>query len=30
MPRVSLMTHEEIDKNQIVTRIFDIFSMFKD
>jgi len=24
------MTHEEIDENQIVKRIFDSFSMFKD
>ena len=29
MPKVSLMTHKEIDENQIVKRIFDSFSMFK-
>jgi len=27
MPRVLLMTHEEIDENQIVKRIFDSFSI---
>jgi len=30
MPRVSLMTNKEIDEDQIVKRIFDSFSMFKD
>jgi len=30
MPIVSLMTHKEIYDKQIVKRIFDSFSMFKD